>query len=1310
MTQFPPPGDFLLKWRDDVLKVTLKLDHPKKGRAAFRTNIGNARIRRREIIQETERGVVPLAKAWVDIPLAETAPGVYSADIRLGEVGIFSGKACFFPEGSNVPEWPDGPNTHIKVESLYIKKNNSIYTVFPRQFGSFREIIRRLPTIMDRMGFRIIQTLPPFPVPTSYAVMGEYGCPFAALDFLSVDPAMAEFDEYSTPLDQFLELIDAVHSRRGLFFVDLPANHTGWASTLQTHHPDWFHRDRDGRFVSPGAWGVKWADLVELDYSNSELRSYMADVFLFWCRKGVDGFRCDAGYMIPSETWEYIVARVRDEYPFTVFMLEGLGGKLETTDKLLAEANLDWAYSEIFQTYDRGAFEWYMPQAIARSEKYGTLVHFAETHDNDRLAKSGEVYARLRVQLAALLSWQGAWGIANGVEWYAKEKIDVHGKNDLNWGAKENMVELISKLNFILETDSLFAGESHLEVVTRGEGNTLAVLRTSPSGAKALILANLDCTNVAKIDWDRSRFDLAEALDIIKERKVACSSALRLSPGEVVCLEGRSKAGAKPAKTREDSASKRRSSPKKQMIFHWKFPRDTMREVCIPENHWVEVSADYHFRMSLIDPATGKTIRTYRSDPDEEIHSVVFDAPHYKGDGTSSRRLILEMTVYTPGKSTRTKSVFLVPPRADEAKVKLSLAFDEVRNHGDWRTILSNGAGAASQLRVGWGEIHSQYDAILAANPNENCPSDRLNLWTRMRCWLQREGYTRELDKRCTASFRADPAGRVAVWNFHVPCGMGKTAAFTFEVALAQGENAARLKVTRHVGGADDVGDQVRLVFRPGIEWRSFHSTTKAFMGAEGLFPSKCRANGNGFVFSPYEGAFRMRISGGAYHHEPQWDYNVAHTEDARRGQDGSGDIFSPGWISADLKSGESLEIIGEYEKSAEFPAGAKLYCFTDLKDLPALAAGRASSLPIGEAMKEAMKLFIVKRDDLKTVIAGYPWFLDWGRDTFIFMRGMIASGMIEDSLAILKAFAAFEENGTLPNIIYGKTAGNRDTCDAQLWFIRCVQEIEKAGADVEALKTVSRRLVANYLKGTPNGIKVDPDSALVWSPSHFTWMDTNYPACTPRVGYPVEIEALWVSALEYLGERELAKKAKDSIVEYFKVRSDLPVGGAECVLDGYYDCLAAPNGERAKDAIPEDTIRPNQLFLLTLGVLDDPSILDATEQLLVPGGIRSLNAAHSLYMGVYEGDEDTCRKRAYHNGTVWAWPFAQYAEALAASGRCSREGAKQFLATAVESLNSGCIGHVSEIADGDAPHEQKGCTAQAWSVSELLRVWLALV
>ena len=141
MTQTPSPDDFILKWRGDTLTVTLTLDAPRKGHAAFRTNLGHAKIRRREIIAETERGETPLARAWTDIPLAESAPGVYSAEIPLDEVGVFSGKACFFPEGSHVPEWPEGRNLHVKVESAETRNGAHLAGAFNQILAVQKRVI-----------------------------------------------------------------------------------------------------------------------------------------------------------------------------------------------------------------------------------------------------------------------------------------------------------------------------------------------------------------------------------------------------------------------------------------------------------------------------------------------------------------------------------------------------------------------------------------------------------------------------------------------------------------------------------------------------------------------------------------------------------------------------------------------------------------------------------------------------------------------------------------------------------------------------------------------------------------------------------------------------------------------------------------------------------------------------------------------------------------------------------------------------------------------------------------------------------------
>ena len=260
------------------------------------------------------------------------------------------------------------------------------------------------------------------------------------------------------------------------------------------------------------------------------------------------------------------------------------------------------------------------------------------------------------------------------------------------------------------------------------------------------------------------------------------------------------------------------------------------------------------------------------------------------------------------------------------------------------------------------------------------------------------------------------------------------------------------------------------------------------------------------------------------------------------------------------------------------------------------------------------MTLYMVRRDDVKTVIAGYPWFLDWGRDTFIFLRGAIAAGFLREARDIVVAFARFEERGTLPNIIHGGRAGNRDTVDAPLWFIVAVRDLCAELGRKRFLSTdcgkgrtladVVESIASNYMEGTPNGIHVDQASGLVWSPSHFTWMDTNYPACTPRIGYPVEIQALWIAALRFLGGRwaALADKAATSLTRLF-------ANG-----NGLADCLDAPGGEPAAEARRDDAVRPNQLFALSLGAVSDAAlarrILRAASRLVVPGGVRSLDAA----------------------------------------------------------------------------------------------------
>jgi len=326
-----------------------------------------------------------------------------------------------------------------------------------------------------------------------------------------------------------------------------------------------------------------------------------------------------------------------------------------------------------------------------------------------------------------------------------------------------------------------------------------------------------------------------------------------------------------------------------------------------------------------------------------------------------------------------------------------------------------------------------------------------------------------------------------------------------------------------------------------------------------------------------------------------------------------------------------------------------------------------------------------------------------------------------------------------LPNMIRGADVGNRDTSDAPLWLFVAVADYLRASGrrDVLAddcggrpLQQVLADLAKAILAGSPNGIRADPDSGLVFSPAHFTWMDTNHPAGTPREGYPIETQALWYRALVLLAEldgrgarwAELAARVRDAVMRLY----------ARGAGRGLSDCLHAGPGTPARKAHADDACRPNQLLAVTLGLVSDPAvarqIVAACWPLLVPGGIRSLadqpvayplairyqgqlvNDPEKPYWGRYEGDEDTRRKPAYHNGTAWSWLYPSFVEALViAHGSAARPAARSLLHAMVPVLESGCLGQVPEIVDGDAPHRQRGCGAQAWGVAELLRMVLAL-
>lgn len=1413
LLQTPSPDSHLRHAVGDVLTLTLELSEARPGQAWVRTNLGRATQRRRELVESAKANRPALARDWHDLPMETVAPGSYRLRLPLLEVGVFAAKTCFVPEGERSPIWPSGGNLVVKVAPAHTCAANSVYTAFPRQFGpnapldaappapsclagldsagyaaippsgTFRDVKAQLDTILGTLRFRILQLLPIHPVPTTFARMGRFGSPFASQDFLSVDPALAAFDPHATPMDQFRELLDAVHARGGQLFLDLPANHTGWASTLQTHHPEWFRREPDGRFHSPGAWGVVWEDLVELDYAHAGLRDFMAEVFEFWCREGVDGFRCDAGYMIPADAWTAIVARVRSSFPDTVFLLEGLGGKICVTRDLLDTANLDWAYSEVFQTEDRGAFEHYLPAALALSTEVGPLVHFAETHDNLRLAARSPAYARMRVALAALLSDQGTFGLANGVEWFATERVDVHGASALRWGGIPNQCAEIRRLNTLLETHPAFAPGARIRLVQVREGNALAIARTPPDPARMLLaLVNLDPDHAQPVLWSDQVFEPApEARDLLGGTVPGVERfdglcRLTLAPGQVLCL---ARQGSDPATLEAALAAPAPRVPeivRKQMlraavlrirnvlhpdvplapgddpdalvarfeddpvaliaslagpeafppVSRWRWPQDARRVAPIPPGHLLLVEAPAPFQARIADRA-GATLARHKSiEIATDRHVAVF---HPLPASRSNVRFRLRLCVFEPSGPRRNAVDLLALRRDGRPVVKTSFAGTEVRS-SNLLALLANGRGAMAHVPARWPELRSRYDALLAANPDPNVPCDRHVLFSRCRLWVRHRGYSQSVDAACLERFASTAGTGEALWEFRVPVGLGRWTPIQLHLRLEAGRNRVHLTVSRPPaphGDAEALADNetIRVVLRPDIESRSFHDTTKAFTGPEHAWRAACHPAPHAVTFQP-DGrpGLRLRCERCVYVHEPEWQYMVPRPLEAQRGLEAASDLFSPGYFHRQIHGGEQVVLVAAMEPDDGTPVETEAHPPRDF----------GATVALGTALPLALQDFVVARDELLTVIAGYPWFLDWGRDTFIVLRGMIAAGMTEAALGILREFGRFERNGTLPNMIRGNDDSNRDTSDAPLWFAVAARDLARvAGARtvLEAdcggrpLADVLVSLANGYRHGTPNGIRVDAASGLVFSPAHYTWMDTNFPAGTPREGYPVEIQALWIASLAFLAEvfpdgdwAALATQAKDSLAKYFWREAD-----------GFLsDCLHAPPGVPAASATPDDHLRCNQLFALTLGALDDRGmgrrILTACETLLVPGAIRTLadrpvgvalpvwrdgqrlNDPHRPYWGRYEGDEDTRRKPAYHNGTAWVWPFPSYAEALVAVyGRSARPAAVALLESCIELFDDGAVGHLPEIVDGDAPHTQRGCYAQAWSISEVLRV-----
>ena len=1426
----PATGERLLRFVGDKILFQLRLAN--RGgqvnyRARLRTNLGRAAVRRHEIIAAHAGGAALTGASWRDLPMSPTAAG-WELELPLAEVGYFKAKAYVLDE-KNWQHWVDGPDLGLSVHPNFARTANTIYCAFTRLFGAtkslaatvdekldaqlkaleaqgyatlppsgtFRDLTRQLPFIVQQLGCRILHLLPVHPVPTVYARFGRLGSPYAAMDLTAVDPALVEFDQRTTGIDQFCELTQAAHSLQARVFIDIVINHTGWGSSLQENHPEFFLRAPDGKFASPGAWGTTWEDLVELEQHDVKLWDLVADSLLIWCRRGVDGFRCDAGYKIPTAAWQYIVARVQDEFSDTIFLLEGLGGSWEATEDLLTEGGMQWAYSELFQNYSGREVAWYLDYANRQNGRLGSYVNYSETHDNDRLAKKGRAWSLLRNRLCALTSPVGGFGFTCGVEWLAAEKIRVHGRTGLRWNAADNLVPELARLNGLISQHPCFFDGAKLTRLSPPDSPVYALLRESAEGKDAvLVLANTEVEkeHTAALEVSNFKFDLL-GQPLPKMSGSGKKTVFTLPPGAVFCLS----AADTPAGLSGDPYRQARvlaafaftalnqvlpietvdgldwrqlaeqtgRSPKNLLaaisefaahdgktplaallgkieaqalyprVVTWTLP-DIRRVLLVPADHWLLLEDSAPFRATLqvgtAEDGTrnGQTAAVHiQSVPAGALHVACFKA---RADSDEAS-LLLER--HTPVPQTISARIRFLSPTPHYTP-RLPRATDIV--------LLTNQRGGMARMCVDLGRVNSKYDCVLGANLHPTVPVDRHILVKRLRVWVNADGFLSPLDLTSLASFQVGPP---AIWNFIASAGDGRTVEIELRAEMPAQENTVIFQFRRPTeklacGKQLPADADVRVTVRVDIEDRNFHSETKRNGGAEHHFASGiCGLPQPPFRSAPYPGfAFapaRDRVlqvfsDAGEYHAQPEWCENIPHPIEQTRGQVGSGDAYSPGWFDLPLAKGACVTLTATAETERRSPTR---FAPQELKSHP---AGAETGALFAAQLERAASQFVVRRDDFKTVIAGYPWFLDWGRDSLICARGLLAAGLTEEVKHILLTFAKFEQDGTLPNTIHGNDVSNRDTSDAALWFAVVCEDLADPqffGQLVDGRRTIRDVLTSiaeNYARGTPNGIRMDAGSALIFSPSHFTWMDTNFPAGTPREGYPVEIQALWIRLLRLVDKisahaetakwRDLADRAIASFEKLFW----LPDQG------WFADVLLAQPGMAARDATASDALRNNCLFAVSLGLITGERakrcVTAAQKYLVVPGGLRTLaplpvsvplpiyrdghliNNPPEPYWPRYEGDEDTRRKPAYHNGTAWTWTFPSFCEARALAWEFSPEAvaaARSYLGSAESLLHEGCLGQLPEILDGDAPHTQRGCDAQAWGVTETLRVWKRL-
>ena len=521
-------------------------------------------------------------------------------------------------------------------------------------------------------------------------------------------------------------------------------------------------------------------------------------------------------------------------------------------------------------------------------------------------------------------------------------------------------------------------------------------------------------------------------------------------------------------------------------------------------------------------------------------------------------------------------------------------------------------------------------------------------------------------------------------------------------VLLCWGRNIVGVRYEIDPGPAGPMEFHVR----PFVTLRDFHSLQHADGHSD---VHSCKA---GCVVRRWGHELHLKMQRSTFTEYKDWWYGVQYPLETERGQDDLEDLFTPGLFKAEVDGPTTLTFWAGLEPvdGCDWEA--------ELKKREANSNDANAPSRVQKRLFHASNDFIAKRRDVEhnaghggsTIMAGFPWFADWGRDTMISLPGLLLStGRFMEAGQVLTTFAGYVSEGMIPNNFDDwSNQPSYNTVDASLWFIHAVFEYQRRSRDQETfesiLKPACRQIIDGYKRGTRFGIKMDALDGLITQgdpTTQLTWMDakTNGVVFSPRHGKAVEINALWFHALCCMEEHELADKVAESFRRAFWIS---PIRG-----------LADVCNETGRDG----ACRPNQIFAVSLphSPLTEEQQYAVVEvvrrELLTPYGLRTLSPSDPKYQPRYTGTAFE-RDRAYHNGAIWPWLIGAFLEAhLKVNNRSpySVEQARRWLQPLIDSLEDGCIGSIPEIYEAETPHRAVGAFAQAWSVAEVLRLAIEL-